>query len=175
MAVLIEALSVVIRCEAIVKKYSGGVDAFMAALPNKTLCSDGELACVNFMVPKDVQTYVEYLTGNGLTFKQSDKAIDIVVVDQQRGMTTLCDWVDFGETDWNNNPDQPISVCCAKPTKLNNVVVPEGWDYEKSLSVNYKYFDGKQIPEGLKLVRSENGIDVLLDEKTGQEFYVRRG
>jgi hypothetical protein len=171
---LIEALSVVIRCEAIVKNFSGGVDGLMAALPNKTLCSDGELACVNFMVPADVQVYVEYLTGKGLIFKQSDKSIEIVVVDQQRGMTTLCEWADFGETDWNNNPDQPISVCCAKPTKLNKVVVPEGWNYENSLSANYKYFDGGQIPEDLKLVRSENGVDILIDEKTGQEFYVRR-
>ncbi|WP_255956668.1 hypothetical protein [Vibrio campbellii] len=42
MAVLIEALSVVIRCEAIAKKYIGGMVAFIAALPNKSLCSDGE-------------------------------------------------------------------------------------------------------------------------------------
>lgn len=174
MAVLVEALSVVVRCEAVVKKFSGGVDAFMATIPNETLCSDGELVCVSFMVPKDVQTYVEYLTSNGLTFKELDKAVDIVVIDQQRGMTTFCDWGEFGETDWENNPDQSISVCCAIPTKRNNVVVPENWTYENSLSANYKYFDGENIPEGLKLVRREKGIDVLLDEKTAQEFYVRR-
>ncbi|MBB3063674.1 hypothetical protein [Microbulbifer rhizosphaerae] len=175
MAVLIEALSVVIRCKAIVKNYYGGVDAFMSALPNKTLCSDGELACVNFMVPKDVQAYVEYLISNGLTFKQSDEAIDIVVVDQMRGMTTDCDWADIGEADWNNNPNHVIVVCCARPTKVDRIVVPEGWGYEESLSANCKYVDGKQVPKNLKFVRIENGVDVLLDEKTGQEFYVRRG
>ncbi|OZG73034.1 hypothetical protein BTA51_13860 [Hahella sp. CCB-MM4] len=175
MAVLIEALSVVIRCEAIVKKYSGGVNAFMAALPNETLCSDGELACVNFMVPKDVQAYVENLISNGLTFKQSDKAIDIVVVDQMRGMTTDCDWAEIGESDWNSNPNHTIAVCCARPTKVDRIVVPEGWEYEGSLSANCKYVDGKQVPESLKFVRNENGVDVLVDEKTGQEFYVRRG
>lgn len=84
MAVLVEAISVVIKCESIVKNFVGSTKAFLAALPNKTLCSDGELACVNFMVPADVQAYVEYLTSKGLAFKQSDKAIDIVVVDQQR-------------------------------------------------------------------------------------------
>jgi hypothetical protein len=175
LAILIEALTVVIRCEAIVEKFAGGVEAFMASLPNKTLCSDGELACVSFMVPADVQVYVEYLKKNGLVYKQLDKSIDMVVVDQQSGMTTACDWADFGETDWNNNSSQPISVCCARPTKINQVVVPEGWSYEKSLSANYKYIDGKQIPENLKFLRSEKGVDVLLDEKTGQEFYVRRG
>jgi hypothetical protein len=98
MAVLIEAISVVIRCEAIVKKFMGGVEAFMASLPNKTLCSDGELACVNFMVPTDVQAYVEYLTKNRLTYKQSDESVDIVVVDQQLGMTTVCSWYFWGQS-----------------------------------------------------------------------------
>ena len=173
MAVLIEALSVVVRCEAIVKKITGGAEAFMTSLPNNTLSSDGELACVSFMAPADVQRYVESLVGEGLIYKDGDSSVDIVVVDQMRGMTTDCDWADTGEVDWNNNPDNRIVVCCARPTKVDRVVVPEGWSYEKSLSVNCKYVDGKQIPENLTFVTSENGVDVLRDE-TGQEFYVRR-
>ena len=174
MAVLIEALSVVIRCEAIAKKYIGGMVAFIAALPNKSLCSDGELARVRFMVPIDVQAYVESLIANGLTFKRSDKAIDIVVVDQMHGPTTDCDWVDVGETDWNNNPNHTVAVCCARPTKVDRIFVPEGWRYEESLSASGIYIDGKEVSESLKFARHENGVDVLLDEKTGEEFYVGR-
>lgn len=175
MAVLVEGLTVVMRCEAIVKKFTGGVDAFKASLPNSTLCSDGEIACVNFMVPVDVQSYIEHLTENGLTYKDDGKSIDIVVVDQTRGPTTLCDWVDFGEANWNNDPKCPISLCCAKETKLNQIVVPEGWNYESSLSANHKYVEGESIPDNLKFLRNENGLDVLVDENTGQEFFVRRG
>lgn len=174
MAVLIEALTVVIRCEAIVKKYTGGIETFTASVPNKTLCADGELAGVSFMVPADVQRYIEHLEHNGLIYKESDTSIDIVVVDQIRGITSPCDWVDFGETNWNNDPQSPISVCCAKETKVDTVVVPDGWSYKKSLSANYKYIEAKEIPENLKFVRSEDGLDVLIDENTGQEFYVRR-
>lgn len=175
MAVLIEALTVVIRCESIVKKFLGGVEAFKASLPNNTLCSDGELACVNFMVPTDVQNYVEFLSENGLIYQADNSSVDIVVVDQLRGMTSVCDWADYGKTEWNNDANCPISVCCARPTKSEQVIVPEGWSFNQSLSSNYKYTDSNSIPEHLKLVRSEGEIDILLDEKTGQEFYIRRG
>ncbi|MBC3919144.1 hypothetical protein H8L32_16755 [Undibacterium sp. CY18W] len=111
MAVLIEAISVVLRCESIVNRFSGGVEHFMSSIPNKTLCSDGELASVSFMVPADVKSYVEYLVRQGLVFKNDGIAMDLVVVDQRRGMTSDCDWAIFGEADWNNNPKCPISVC----------------------------------------------------------------
>lgn len=174
MAVLVEGLSVVIRCEAIVKSFFGGQHAFIESLPNKTLCSDGELASISFMVPRDVKTYVDYLTKCGLVFKEADKAVDLVVVDQQSGMTIDCDWAEIGESDWDGNPDQTIRVCCARPTKIDRIFVPEGWEYKKSLTANGKYVEGSQLPENLEFVRSENGVDVLVDKNTGQEFYVRR-
>lgn len=66
MAVPIEAISVVIRCETILNSYAGSIESFMLAVPNKTLCADGELACVNFMMPSDVRVYAEYLRSCGL-------------------------------------------------------------------------------------------------------------
>lgn len=174
MAVLVEAISVVVKCESIVKNFVGGTEAFFAALPNKTLCSDGELACVNFMVPADVQKYVQYLISHGLLFKDGEKPIDIIVVDQMRGITTICDWADFGQTDWANDPGKPVSVCCARPTKVSHVVVPEGWSFDKSLSANYKYINGENIPKNLKFHRREGNLDILYDENTKQEFFVRR-
>jgi hypothetical protein len=174
MAVLIEAISVVLRCESIVKRFFGGVEHFMSSLPNKTLCADGELACVNFMVPVDVKSYVEYLVGQGLVFKESEMAVDLVVVDQKRGMTSDCDWAIFGEADWKNNPAYPISVCQYLPSSIKHVVVPEGWDYASSLSAASSFVGGENIPPSLKFVRGEGDTDVLRDENTGQEFFVRR-
>jgi hypothetical protein len=146
----------------------------MASLPNSTLCSDGELACVNFMVPADVKKYVEYLVKQGLIFKKSDAAVDLVVVDQNRGMTFDCEWAIFGKADWNNNPECPISVCQYLPSNINHVVVPGGWDYVSSLSATSNFVDGENIPSGLKFLRRERDLDVFLDESTGQEFFVRR-
>ena len=174
MAVLIEAISVVLRCESIVKRFSGGIEYFISSLPNRTLCSDGELACINFMVPADVKNYVEYLISQGLVFKDSEMAVDLVVVDQKRGMTSDCDWVIFGEADWNNDPTCPISVCQYFQSKMTHVVVPEGWAYSSSLSAGSNFIDGENIPSSLKFVRHEGDTDVLRDESTRQEFFVRR-
>ncbi len=47
MPVLIEALSVVIRADAIVEHYPGGAEQFMNDCPNNTLCADGEFAVLD--------------------------------------------------------------------------------------------------------------------------------
>jgi hypothetical protein len=142
-AVLVEVISVVIRCEAVVKSYAGGIEAFTAALPNRSLCSDGELACIRFMTPQDVRAYAEQLESCGLTHKADDKAIDFVVVDQLSGLCSPCDWAVFGKTDWNNNPEWPISVCSNTHTKSSIVYVPDGWVYEGSLSENCTFVESE--------------------------------
>ncbi len=55
MGVLIEAISVVIRCRSILEKLPGGVEQFLKRLPNKTLRSDGKLACVHLMNRSDTK------------------------------------------------------------------------------------------------------------------------
>jgi hypothetical protein len=174
-AVLIEGISVVIRCRSIVERASGGVAAFMKTLPNKTLRSDGELACVHFMTPHDTQSYVEILGKAGLVYRGVDgEPIDLVVVDQNRGPVIPCDWLDFGHTDWNNDPLQPIAVCCARPVKNTGVVAPEGWSYAESLTANSRFVAGDEIPPNLEFLRHDGGVDVLRDKETGQNFFISR-
>jgi len=66
MPVLIEGISVVVRASAILSKYAGGWPAFEALVPNRTLCADGELARVGFMVPEDARAFAERLAQGGL-------------------------------------------------------------------------------------------------------------
>lgn len=175
MAILIEDISVVIRCRSIVEKLLGGTTSFMQALPNKTLRSDGELACLNFMTPHDTKNYVDLLINFGLTYRDAKGIpIDIVVVDQNRGPMVLCDWLKFGHADWENNPNQPVAVCCAQPTNNYGIVAPEGWSYSGSLTANSKFVAGDEIPSHLEFVRNENGADILIDRNTGQNFFIRR-
>lgn len=141
MAILIEGISVVILCRSIIEKVPGGVVEFTNLVPNGTLCSDGELACVSFMTPLDTRNFVEALNRVGLIYRGSDgAAIDIVVVDQQSGPVVSCEWVDFGRADWNNDPSQVVAVCCAWRTKNIGIVAPEGWSYGRSLTANRNIF-----------------------------------
>lgn len=175
MAIIIEGLSVVIRCESIVRKFSGGVEAFMDSLPNESLRSDGEIAAVHFMTPADTRAYVSRLVERGLTYRIDEGGpVDIAVVDQRSGPTVVCDWLDFGNADWEDDPDQVIAVCCARPTGTNRVVVPEGWNYRNSLTANAQFVAGQEIPPELQFVRHEAGVDVLRDQRTGEEYFVKR-
>ena len=67
MTVLVEGISVVVRASAL-DRYPGGWSAFKAAVPNQTLCADGELIRVGFMHPADVQAYVSELEQLGLRY-----------------------------------------------------------------------------------------------------------
>jgi hypothetical protein len=86
MAVLIEGISVVARCNAILESFHGGHVAFSEHVPNKTLCADGELAAVAFMTPVGAKDYVGLLEKNGLRHVAGESFIDIVVVDQISGV-----------------------------------------------------------------------------------------
>lgn len=60
------------------------------------MCTDGEVVRVGFMAPQDIEAYVKYLETQGLQFLFEGKALDIVVADQQEGLTIPCDWLEFG-------------------------------------------------------------------------------
>ncbi len=95
MAVLVEGISVIIRCSAVRSKYRGGEAAFRRDLPNRTFCTDGELARVGFMQPEAVRSYVRHLERRGLTFRsEQDEAVDIAVMDQLRGPLVPCCWLE---------------------------------------------------------------------------------
>ena len=94
MAVLIEAISVVIKATTIVERYPGGWEAFEADPPNRTLCADGELIRVGFMTPDDVRAFVDTLAIHGIKYQGDGKAVDVVVADQQTGLLFPCDWAE---------------------------------------------------------------------------------
>ena len=68
MAVLVEAISVIVRRDAIDRRFSGGWREFLNAVPNNTFCADEDLARVGFMTPQDVEAFVRRLDCGGLTF-----------------------------------------------------------------------------------------------------------
>ena len=91
MAVLVEAISVVIRKDSLASKYPGGLDGFRSYVPNQTLCEDNSFARIGLMIPQDVRDYIEHLEACGLTYLSHDEPVDIVVVDQIQGMPIDCD------------------------------------------------------------------------------------
>jgi hypothetical protein len=180
MAVLVEAISVVIRRDSIDRSFIGGWDAFVSCVPNATLCADTQLARVGFMDPKAVGQFVEELQAAGLAFLQSGKSVDIVVVDQQRGPTMPCEWIEFAQIPFGNGGK--VAVCWLfegtrlaagihLPGKDFDLATPKGWTFEGSISDRFSFVPNEDAGTRLRHLRTENGIDVFLDTSTGREVF----
>lgn len=172
MAVLVEAISVIVRRSAIDEKFPGGWTAFVETAPNSTLCADSRVARVGFMHPSDVQAYVGELERAGLVYLSGGQALDIAVVDQQRGPAAPCEWLQFGHIQLSR--DQRVAVCRAVGDTENVMASPESWKYEGSLSQNFGSVPSGEAENGMRFLRHENGLDVYVDEATGKEMYVGR-
>jgi hypothetical protein len=173
MAVLIEAISVVIRVDAILNKFQGGWDGFKHIVPNQTLCADHEIVRVGFMSPQDVESFVKILQSNGLEFLRAGEAIDIAVADQMRGLTSQCSWLEFGHVNMSGN-GQSVAACRLTGSQVMEVVTPPSWEFESSLSSTYGFVPSEHAEKGMKFLRHEQGLDVYLNPLTGKEVYVGR-
>jgi hypothetical protein len=184
-AVLVEAISVVVRRESIDRSFTGGWDAFVSRVPNTTLCADPQLARVGFMDPKAVGKFVEDLQAGGLVFLKSGRCVDIVVIDQQRGPTTPSEWIEFARIPFGKSGGK-VAVCWLFegprlaagvhfPGERIDLATPEGWTFQGSISERFSFVPNEDVGERLKYLRTESGLDVFLDTSTGQEMFKPSG
>lgn len=175
MAVLIEAISLIVRADAIMARHAGGWDALESAIPNETACSDGELVRIGFMAPADVEAYVHALTAKGLRYLVEGVAQDLVVVDQQRGPLARCDWIEAGRVTLDAEGKDLITIAQLIGSQAEGVATPPGWEFAGSLSNSFGFSGGTEKPgPGLRFLRHENGLDVYQDSLSGTEVFVGR-
>jgi hypothetical protein len=182
MAVLVEAISVVVRRDAIDQSLAGGWAAFVDGAPVRTLCTDGQLVRVGFLDPKHVEAFVEKLKAGGLVFLRCNSPVDFVVVDQQRGPTMECDWLEFAHIPFGG-PSKRVAMCWFMESKRLEVsgihvpaqnfglATPEGWTFEGSMSEQFTFVPTDDVNDRPEFLRSDDGIDVYLDTATGREVF----
>ena len=157
MAVLCEAISVIIKRKSIDEFFHGGWDKFLLSIQNPTFCTDGELIRIGFMSPDEVKHYVDWLIEEGLqwNFEDDRKQNDIAIVDQQRGLTMPCEWIEFSRLPMGKNGGS-MAVCWLfegerigfglhMPSKSLDISTPEGWEFETSLSHRFKFFETSTV------------------------------
>ena len=169
MAVLVEAISVLVKVAALYDRFPGGWEGFRDAAPNATLCCDGDLARIGFMAPQDVGAVIERLGGHGLVFLADGAAV--AVADQQRGLTTRCDGIECGHVTIGGN--RITAARLARSTK-DTVATPNGWRFEGSPSQTFGFVPGDSLGHSLELVRAEDGTDFYRSRLTGKLVYVAR-
>lgn len=184
MAVLCEAISVIVRRDAIEKRFHGGSRQFESTVPNATFCADDELARVGFMAPPDVEAFVRHLENGGLIFVKNGHAVDIAVVDQMRGPTLPAEWLEFAHLSLGHTGGR-VAACWLfegpriasgthMPAGDMTLTTPNGWTYEDSLSANFAFVENDALEEKMEYLRHDNGTDVYLDLSTGEEVFVGR-
>lgn len=159
MAVLVEAISVITRIDTILKAVPGGWDAFVAAVPNATLCYDDDIARVGFLSPSEVERYVIDLQQCGLEFLHRGKYVDVAIVDQCRGLASKCDWLEFGRFPMGTGQ---MSACwffdgprmCAgihmKGTSID-ISTPPDWQFEGSLSQKFRFIPTTEAKDTIEV------------------------
>lgn len=139
MAVLVEAISVIVRADRLLEAFDGGWEAFKAIVPNDTLCADGELARVGFLAPDAVEHFCQVLEREGLVLFRDGQAADVVIADQQRGFTLPCDWAEIGTINWQGDPAKKTPCCRLMGSEVRQIITPDGWDWENSLLSDFRF------------------------------------
>ena len=170
MAVLCEAISVVVRAERALAAF-GSFEAFKRTVPNETLVADNELMRVGFMVPDDVKAFIEVLGQHGLTYLRDGQAIDLVVVDQMRGPMIPCEWLEFGKILLSGGE---VSAARIKGSTTTQLFTPDGWQLDGSLSQTFGFVPEGHEDRAMRFLRHEKGLDVYFNPLTGKEVYVGR-
>ena len=147
MAVLVEAISVLVRKDSIQSKIPGGEERFRLLIPNDTYCDDGELARVGFLNPTDVGSFIDELEEAGLTFMEDGKCVDLAVCDQQVGLTADCDWVEFSHLPIEGGrvgaawifEGERFGFGVHMSSATIQLATPPGWEFKDSLSDKFQF------------------------------------
>ena len=202
MAVLCEALSVIIRLPSVDRYFRGGRAAMVHVLPNPTYCTDDELLRVGFMTPDDVDEFIEVLVRNGLQFTPDDRKEgedtrtfgqpegDFIVVDQNLGVLGHCHWLEcsrmrIGDDQWvtvaaatgpllvHDNDTSPGSLVQAQDRR-DELHTPVGWTFSGSMSESVNFVELDDMPRRMRFLREEPAYDVYWDTDLDREVYVGR-
>jgi hypothetical protein len=182
MAVLVEAISVIVRVATIDSHFKRGLDGYKEIVPNSTFCTDGRLTRVGFMAPPDAAHFGTALRNVGLNTHDESRWIDMALVTQLDGPTMPCDWLQVGKLKEGPTvagmPDEnlrnsgsaflpgdllqsyqegTLDPAVAKQIGDDEILVacPIGWTYEGSLSEKY-WFTPTDEP-GTFITNQEHG------------------
>lgn len=174
MAVLVEAISVVVRADRLLEAYGGNWDSFVRDVPNATLCADGKVARIGFMSPDDTRAFVELLERKGLKYLREGKAVDLVVVDQMRGPLVVCEWIECGHVLLGGDKNTRVAACRLQGDAETRLITPEGWTFDLSLSRSFGFAPSGEADRSLEFLRHEDGMDVYRSALTNEDVFVGR-
>ncbi|NLN94436.1 MAG: tetratricopeptide repeat protein [Candidatus Hydrogenedens sp.] len=172
MAVLAEAISVIVRKDTIRDRFQGGWNAFISMIPNSSFCSDDHLARVGFLTPHEAKLFVNALEVKGLVHVRNEEAIDIAVVDQLHGFPYSVPWLEYAVM--GQKEKMRVAMVWLAGTGLGELACPRGWKYEDSISKNTVFVPNEEIDKRLIFLRMEKDHEVYMDRETKKMILLPR-
>jgi hypothetical protein len=166
MAVLIEALTLVVRTRDLDIRYPGGSYAFLNACltlprPPRFICSaDPHLVNLSYYDAEHLESSVALLYDNGFTDVEENRFVDMAYVDQHHGPTMPCDWLE-----WRRHRDG-FTLAWLAGTEPGDMAAPEEWTPAQSLATRRS--DIRDDPDRAMPLAEEDGIETWLDLTTGR-------
>lgn len=168
MSILVEAITVIFRNATADSLIAGGADEVRRNAPNKTFRSDGLLSAIGFMTPEDTERFVNSLKQVGFIFFEDGRCVDIAVCDQHRGFTESCDWLG------TEQDHQGVRFSWLLGHEVGQMAVQDGWTMDDSLYSTGSFLADDAPDDHMEFLRTDNGLNVYLNKKTGKEVYVGR-
>lgn len=174
MSVLVEGYSVIIQAQEIEAKWHGGLKQFAKEVPNKTLCLDGSLVRVGFMVYADAINYSKSLEKNHIMEASNEEAQGYVFISQLEGPKTKPGWLEIDYLEKAADPSVKVLTCRLTGDTEPGLSAPIGWKYEGSLSEKPNYITNEEAEQRLERIRRRDGLEVYYDKKTRKQVFVGR-
>lgn len=176
MTILIEAISIVVRCDSLERLAPEGIDYFYSSIPNQTFYSDGSLARVGFMDEQDALSFISFLESLGLVHLQGEESIDFAIVLQGQNDSSKCEWLERFQIDYQGTLLEVAAFVDSEGDvhlgeEPGDFVAPDGWSLDDAIT----YHESRDDLTYLKSQSSDGGgiIDHYLSSD-GQIIYVGR-
>lgn len=165
MAVLIEALSLVIPRIALDISWPGGSDAFLHAMCepdclSRRVCADDTLASISFFNPEDALPTEQRLEDIGLLGVVDDAFHDFAFVDQRTGPTMPCPWLH-----WRQHRDG-YTYAWREGSDSSTMAAPADWTPEQSRRLVRT--DIRDDTERMLKLSDDGKFEIWLDYQTGE-------
>lgn len=170
MAVVIEAITIVVRRDAVRRAFRGNEAAFEALAPNRSGRKDAHLHAVGFMDHRDAAAFVtRALEPRGLAWARGEEAIDLTLVDQFTGLQHYTPWLEVGQYPVEGGA---VTAAWLKGTEPGALSTHGGWHLQGYLGLARTPIDEncawQEVPSG------HPGLRAMLDPETGEKRYTMR-
>ena len=176
MTILIEAISIVLRCDSLERLSPEILDQFYSSIPNQTYCSDGRLARVAFLDNQDANGFILFLETLGLVHLQDEESVDFTIALQGHKDSSRCGWLERFEIESQGTMVDVAAYVDAQGNiylekESGGFIAPDSWSLDQEI---IRYGSRNELTYVKSKCLNERGIIDHYRALDGRIVYVGR-